>query len=110
MKILNQTKNTLLSEDAKKATSFLDKLFGLLYKSNPRALIFKTNLGLHSFFLKEVIDIVVLDNKNQVRKIKRDLKPNRLFLWNPKYETVIELPGGSLKKSRTCLGDKLKII
>lgn len=110
VKILNQTKNTLLSSDAKLATSFLDRLLGLLNKSNPRTLIFKTNFGLHTFFLKETIDVVVLDNKNKVKKIKKDLKPNRLFLWNPKYETVIELPGGSLKKSKTSLGDKLKII
>lgn len=110
VKILNQTRNTLLSGDAKLATSFLDRLFGLLNKSNPRALIFKTQFGIHTFFLKEAIDVVVLDNKNQVKKIKKCLKPNRLFFWNPKYETVIELPKGTLKKSKTSLDDKLKII
>lgn len=106
--VLNSTKKTTLTSDLKIATTLTDQLFGLLRQSNPRSLMFKTRFGIHTFFLKEAIDVIVLDSKNRVVAAKT-IEPNSLFLWNPIYSTVIELPLGTIKRSKTSLNDQLKI-
>lgn len=109
MIVKNQTKNSILATDAKVATSFLDQILGLHRKSNPRSLVFKTRFGIHTFFLKTPIDVIILDSKNQVVKVKENLQPNRIFFWNPKYNSVIELPKDTISKSKTLLFDTLSL-
>ena len=105
MIILNKTKKTTISGAGKIVSSFLDKNLGLLKKSNPRSLLFKTRFGIHSFFLKESIDVVVLNKGCKVVKVYENLKPNRIFFWNPIYDTVLELPKGTIRKSKIAAGD-----
>lgn len=107
MTIKNLTKNKILSNDAKFAKSFIDRLFGLLLKSNPRSLIFKTRFGIYTFFLKQPIDVIILDSNYRVIKLKKDLKPNRFYFWNLKFELVIELPSKTIFTSQTTVNDKL---
>lgn len=56
------------------------------------------------------IDILILDSNYKVAKIKKSLTPNKIFFWNPKYNLVIELPEGMIKKSKTIIGDQLELI
>lgn len=65
-------------------------------KKKAETVYLETRWGIHTFFMKFPIDVMVLDNKNKVVKIKRELKPWRLFLWNPKYYKVVELPAGKI--------------
>ena|SRR3989344_1737305 len=109
MILKNITKKTVLSDDLKEAKSFLDSLLGLLRKSNPSSLLFKTCFGIHTFFLKKPIDVVILDKYFKIVKLKENLGPNSLFLWNPKYELVLEFPAGTIKRSKSSLLDKLKL-
>jgi uncharacterized membrane protein (UPF0127 family) len=85
-----------------------DKLLGLLDKNNSRSLLFKTRYGIHTFFLKETIDVIVLDSNRIVRLLK-SLKSNRIFIYSPLYPTVIELPKGTIHKSKTKVGDELEL-
>lgn len=98
MVLKNLSNKKIICQDLKIAQSFKDRVFGLLIKSNPRNMLFKTRFGIHTFFLKEPIDVVVLDNKLRVVKIKQNLRPHRLFFWSPKYFLVMELPKGVIKK------------
>lgn len=100
MIIKNLTQNTILVKDAKIAKSIKDRLFGLLLPSNPESLIFKTRFGIHTFGLKKPVDVIVLDEKMSVVKIKNSFPPNRLLFWNPKFDLVIELPFNSLKDTK----------
>jgi hypothetical protein len=108
MILYNQSQKTILSKDLKEAISLLDKFFGLLIKSNSRTLLFKTRFGIHTFFLKDTIDVLVLDQSSQVVKTQT-VKPNSIFLYNPIYQIIIELPQNAIKKSKTKIGDKLEI-
>lgn len=108
MVLKNVTKNTILAKDLKEAKSALDLTLGLLRKSNPRSLLFRTNLGIHTFGLKEAIDVLVLDGNFRVVKLKQNLKPDFLFFWNPKYNLVLELPVGTIKKSKTTILDLIR--
>lgn len=108
MILKNLTSGSLISSELKTADSFLDQLLGLLQKKH-KAMLFLTRFGIHTFGMKNKIDVLVLNNQNITVKIKSNLKPNRIFLWNPKFNILIELPEGALKKSKTKLGDRLKI-
>ena len=109
MVLKNLTTNKIICKDLKICTSFADLLLGLLIKSNPRNLLFNTRFGIHTFFLKDPIDIVILNNQGQVIKLKKNLEPNRLFFWNPKHSTVIELKNSTIAKSGLKLHNYLQI-
>lgn len=109
MILKNLTTGKIICQDLKVAESFIDRMFGLLIKSNPRNMLFKTRFGIHTFFLKEPIDLAVLDNDFKVVKIKKNLKPNRLFFWNPKYKLLLELPRNTLTL-KVKIADFLRII
>ncbi len=97
MKILNLTQKTAISSDAKIAESLSDQLFGLLNPKNPRTLIFYTRFGIHTFGLKTAIAVLVINNKYKVIQ-KTIVKPWRIFMWNPKYGIVVELPVSDMDK------------
>lgn len=86
----------------------MEKIFGLVGQKKPEAIIFFTRFGIHTFFMQFYIDVLILDKSKKVMSLKENLKPNRVFFWNPKYNTVLELPSGSIKKSKTQAGDLLE--
>ena len=106
MVLKNLTKKTILTTDLKEAESLVDQIFGLLKQSNPRSLLFRTRFGIHTFGLKDSIDVLVLDKTQKVVKLAQ-VSPGSLFFWKPLYNLVIELPKGVLKKSKTKTGDIL---
>ena len=82
----------------KRARNLKEKVQGLIGKNNPFSLMIKTHFGIHTFGLKFPIDVLILDNKNKIVSIKENLKPNNIFMWNPKYNKVIELPSETIRK------------
>ncbi|MDO8570296.1 MAG: DUF192 domain-containing protein [Candidatus Daviesbacteria bacterium] len=108
MKLFNKTKNIYLTEDLREANSFSDKLLGMIKNSNLGGWSCRTRFGIHTFFLKKPIDVIILDDHGKVVKIASML-PNNLFFWNPKYSHVLELPAGIIKKTKTEVGDILSL-
>lgn len=108
MVIKNISKKTVLAKDAKKLESLVDKSLGLLLKSNPRSLFFETRFGIHTFFLPDAIDVLILDSKMLVKKAET-ISASKLFFWPIQYQFVIELPKGTIKKTKTKIGDTLKL-
>lgn len=106
MHLLNKTRHTRLTDSVTKQ-SLLQKSRGLIGKKKPEAITFQTRFGIHTFGVRFGIDVLILDSKYKVVVLKKSLNPNSLFLWNPKYSTVVELPEGSIEKSKTKLGDEL---
>jgi uncharacterized membrane protein (UPF0127 family) len=109
MVIKNQIKNTILSESAVKAETFTQKTFGLILSKKPNSMIFQTRFGIHTFFMKYPIDVLVLNKENKVATLKNNLKPNRIFVWNIKHDNIIELPEGTIKKTATRIGDHILV-
>lgn len=68
-----------------------------------------TRFGIHTFGMKHAIDVVVLSKRNSVVKLSKGLQPNKLFLWNPLYNKVIELPVGGIKKRGIKMGSVLSL-
>lgn len=107
MAIRNQTKQTLLSHDGTELQSFYQKSLGLLGSKHPTAVIFTTRFGIHTFGMTYPIDVLILDEYHSVVALKHSLRPNKIFFWNPRYQTVLELPAGTVKKTKTNIGDQL---
>lgn len=110
MVLKNLTKKTLVTSNLKNVTSLSDQVLGLLNPANSKSLLFRTRFGIHTFGLKEPIDVLVLDPSWKVVKISVGLQPNRLFFWNPLFPIVIELPENSIIDSKTAVGDWLSLI
>jgi uncharacterized membrane protein (UPF0127 family) len=83
-----------------KKTSFFAKTKGLIGEKKPQAIYFETRWGIHTFGLQFPIDVLIMNEQNKVVKLKENLKPNRIFLWNPRYKSVLELPAAMIKQKR----------
>lgn len=51
--------------------------------------------------------LVLNDNSKVINS--ETIKPNKLFFYNPIYDTVIELPEGAIKKSKTEIRDIIEL-
>ncbi len=91
------------------AKSFLQKTRGLLFYDKAFPLLLKTRGGIHTLLMKFPIDVLVLDTTNTIVEIKQDLKPNHFFFWNPVYDTLVELPKGTIKKEGLKVGEKIDL-
>lgn len=103
-----QKTRKIICRDLKFAESLKDRLFGLLLKSNPGNLLFKTRFGIHTFFLKKPIDVLILDKEYKIVEAKQSLKPNRFFFWDFRHDSVLELEQGSIIKFK--LKKNLRVI
>ena len=79
------------------AKNFKDKLFGLMCKKNiDYGLLIKNCKSIHTFFMLESIDVLLLDQNNKILKIKRNIKPNKILIFkNKKRTNILELPNNS---------------
>lgn len=86
------------------------KVRGLAGFSKPQAIMFKTYFGIHTFGLRFPIDVLVLDKDEHVVKLGIGLPPNRIFFWSPIYNTIIELPEGTLKSKKIKKGAIIDLV
>lgn len=93
----------------KEFKSIKGKIIGLIGQKKAFPVLIKTRFGIHTFFLKFPIDVLILDKDNKTVKIKKNLKPNRIFLWNPKFNRIIELPEGEIEKKKIKTGNVIEI-
>lgn len=92
-----------------KAKNIKEKVIGLIGKKNPQNFMLKTHFGIHTFGLKFPIDVLILNNENKIVAIKKNLMPQRVFVWNPKYDQVLELPSGTIDKKNLKINDALDL-
>ena len=92
----------------KQATTVVGKAIGLIGQK-PYPLLLKTRWGIHTFGMKEPIDILILDRNTIVRQLKVNLAPNRFFWWNPLFATVVELPKGTINTQRITIGSAIRL-
>ena len=63
--------------------------------------------GVHTFGMKFPIDLVYLDRKKRVRKIRHAVPPRRISICLAAH-SVVELPAGTIRRTQTRPGDKLE--
>jgi hypothetical protein len=109
MKLISLTENKIISGDIIIARKTKDRITGLLKEKSPKALYLETRWGIHTFGMKFPIDCVILDKNWKISVIKENLLPWRMFIWNPKYSRVLELPPGTVKNLGLKLGNEMKL-
>lgn len=90
-----------------KANTFKKRFFGLMGKKNiNKGLFFPKTRSIHTFFMKEMIDVIMIDKNNKVVYIKKNLSKNKIIIKKKAYHTI-ELPLNSIKNIK--LGDQVTI-
>jgi uncharacterized membrane protein (UPF0127 family) len=110
IKVRNQNRGTVLAEAADVADTSAKRRTGLLKhtKLEPGAGLWIAPCeAVHSFGMKFAIDVVYLDRKKRVRKVRKEMVPRRLSACLTAH-SVLELPVGMIEASRTEPGDQLE--
>ncbi|HEV2484229.1 MAG TPA: DUF192 domain-containing protein [Terracidiphilus sp.] len=63
--------------------------------------------SVHTFFMRFSIDLVYLDRKNKIRKVRSAVGPWRMSACLSAH-SVLELPAGMIRSTQTQLGDLLE--
>jgi len=110
IKVLNRDRGTILAEKAEVADTSAKRRTALLKHSGlepGEGLWIAPCEAVHSFGMKFAIDVVYLDRKKRVRKIRKEMVPRRLSACLSAH-SVLELPVGMIESSRTEPGDQLE--
>lgn len=79
-------------------TKFKDKFMGLMFKKDFNySLLFPKCNGIHTFFMKENIDIILTNKENKIIYIIKNLKPNKIILPKKDVYNTFELPVNKIK-------------
>ena len=102
MKLILNNKIILIN----KANSFRKRLKGFMFQKNiTTGLVFKTKC-IHTFFMKENIDLIITDKNNKIITYYKNFSKNKIYI-NFKSYYIYELPNNSV--SNLQIGDKIII-
>ena len=77
----------------KECKSFFDRFMGFMGKKNFNyGLLFNNCSSIHTFFMKENIDVIMLDKNNNILYTYNNLKKNKIILPKKNVVKTIELP------------------
>jgi uncharacterized membrane protein (UPF0127 family) len=109
--IRNQTRGTVLGEAVELADTSAKRRTGLLKHERlepGQGLWIVPCESVHTFFMKFPIDLVYMDKRHKVRKVRHSVAPWRMSACLLAH-SVIELPAGTAEQSGTQAGDELAV-
>ena len=90
----------------KKATNFKTRLFGLMgQKGIKEGILFPKCNAIHTFFMKEPIDIIATDKNGNILHIWYNVKPWKIIMPKKNVYYTYEFPINVINFK---IGDKLK--
>ncbi len=111
LQIRNVTRQTLLGNRVEVASSGAARRKGLLGRSGlaeGEGLWIVPCESVHTFFMRFPIDLVYLDRRGSVRKVRNSVGPWRLSACLTAH-SIIELPAGTVRTTRTQRGDIVEL-
>lgn len=112
IRIRNQTRDAVLAEAAGAADTSAARRVGLLKHeklAEGEGLWIAPCEAVHTFGMKFAIDVLYLDRKRKVLKVRERLVPWRIS-GCLRAHSVLELPAGMAEKTGTRAGDQLEFI
>lgn len=114
--VMNKTKNTELGE-SELADTFFSRLRGTMFKKKlEKGLILKlpgsrsrSGSAIHMFFVRFPLDIIFADSDKKVVDIV-SINPWKTYTPKKPAKYVIEMEKGTIKNSKTEIGDKINFI
>jgi len=110
LRVSNQTRNRILADRADIADDSKKRRTGLLKHSSlepGEGLWIAPCEGVHTFGMKFPIDVVFLNRKKKILKIRPNMVKRRIS-FSILAHSVLELPAGTLEKTQTAAGDQLE--
>ncbi len=107
----NQTRNAVLGDAVEVADTSGKRRVGLLKHTRlapGEGLWIVPCESVHTFFMKFPIDLVYVDKKRRVRKVRNAVPAWRLSVCLSAH-SILELPAGTAEKTGTQPGDELLI-
>lgn len=113
MKALNARNGETLADDVEPAIRVLKRMKGLLGRKQfpkGKSLWIKPCKSIHTIGMRFPIDVLFLDKKNIIIKIKKNFLPNRVSALFLNAVSVLELPAGTLTATDTRSGDRIEFV
>ena len=107
----NLTRDVVLADAAEIADTSAKRRTGLLKQTGLQpgeGLWIVPCESVHSFFMKFTIDVIYLDRKHRVKKVRSEMVPWRISGCLTAH-SVLELPAGTISRTGTLKGDQLEI-
>lgn len=110
LEVLNRTRGVVLARQLEVADTPRTRSRGLLGRdglASGEGLWIVPCESVHTFFMRFAIDLVYLDRKNRVKKVRSAVGPWRLSVCLSAY-SILELPAGVVRATGTQAGDELE--
>ena len=110
----NCTRTTYLATELMIARTHWTRFRGLMATDASRfrkgqGLWISPSRGVHTFAMRFPIDVVYLDRDRVVIHLEEELQPWRVAAIRIHANSVLELPIGTIRESKTVLGDRVDI-
>ena len=110
--VTNRARGTILATRLEVADSAPKRTKGLLGRDglgSGEGLWIVPCESVHTFFMRFAIDLVYLDRKNRVKKVRSVVGPWRFSACLTAH-SVLELPAGTIRNTQTAAGDTLEFM
>src|SRR6266568_4776094 len=110
VRILNLTRTTEVARSVEVARSGAKRSKGLLGRKGlapGEGMWIVPCEAVHTFFMQFSLDLVYLDRKHRVRKVRSNVVPWRISACLTAH-SILELPSGTIRESQTQIGDLIE--
>jgi uncharacterized membrane protein (UPF0127 family) len=109
--IRNLTRKSIVATDHTPCNTVWSQGLGLMFRKKIEVLLMEfrwpRRVALHMWFVRFPIDVIGLDEKKRVVAIKEDFRPFRHYTTEQPCKYVVEVPAGTVKDTKTKVGDQL---
>jgi uncharacterized membrane protein (UPF0127 family) len=112
VQVRNATRDTIIADRARVASSMGDRMVGLLATPEVmpgEGLLVERTQSIHMFFMRYPIDVVFFDTGGRITRLVHRIKPWRIVAWARGARDCLELRAGALEGTDTQVGDQLEI-
>lgn len=113
MKIISEKDGTIIADQVILADTFFSRFVGWMFKQsvhNMEAILLEPCNSIHTFFMRNSIDVIFLDKDNLVIYLKKEMVP---YSFTPIFKNackVIEFKLGTISHFNICAGDKINVL
>ena len=110
VRVANLDRQAPLGERVAVADTWWCRLRGLLGQpplQHGEGLLIRPCRAVHMFGMRYPIDVVFVDRDDRVVALYNQLGPGKASRYHLRAEAAVELPGGTLARTATAVGDRL---
>ena len=94
MKIIINNQEFIVNE----ANNFIKKFIGLMGKKNiTKGMFFPKTRSIHTFFMKDNIDVIMLNKEKKIIYYQTNVKRNKIIIKKEAHDTI-ELPKNTINQ------------